>query len=60
MISRVEVSIDDVDNDCLLERSLVAFLVESDAKALDSGRCLPRKKAPRFILCADMVVFRAV
>lgn len=56
-ISRIQITIMNVDNDGLLERPLMALLVKPDSQRLHRGRGLPREQPVRYVFSADLVVF---
>src|ERR1700761_3856349 len=56
-VSRIEVAIDDVDDDCLLKRSLVALLIETHGESLHSRSVLAWQERAGYVLCGNIIVF---
>ncbi|MFY9294928.1 MAG: hypothetical protein WAP03_30230 [Methylorubrum rhodinum] len=54
-VARVQVAIDHIDDHGLLERALVALLVEAHAERLDGRRRLAGQQRPGLVLGADVV-----
>ena len=55
MVSGIQVAVDDIDDDCLLERALVTLLIEAHIQRLHRGGALPGREGRGLILGTDEI-----